>query len=107
MVCYKKFYYKYQLYINSAILAFIALGNKIYPTYFNDTMINKYKNKGKEYYKYLFILNVGEMFIKKYNIDILLIGNKIYNNLITNDDNLSDMSDMSDMSDLDDFMTQS
>jgi len=80
------------------------MGNKIYPNYFNDDMINDYKKKGDEYNKYLFILNIGEIFIKKYNIDIIDIGNKFYNNLIANDDdNLSDISDISDLSD--DFMT--
>lgn len=97
---------------NNIIINILLFGNIIFPAYFNDKLIY-YKNIGDNYYKYIFILNIGKKIHKEYKIDVISIGLNLYNKykMITNknDDNfsvisdISDISKLSDISDLDDF----
>lgn len=91
---------------NNIIINLLLFGNIIYPTYFNDKLVY-YKNIGDNYYKYIFILNIGEKIHKQYKIDVISIGLNLYSKykMITNknDDNLSVISDISDISNLSDI----
>jgi len=112
-------YYNLLALKNNIFINFLLFCNIIYPSYFNDKIIH-YKNIGDNYYKYIILLNFGNKIEKKYNIDIINIGLKLYdkynynikntnnknnNNTIDddndNDDTLSIISDISNISELD------
>ena len=102
-------YYNYMAIKNNLILSILLFGNCIIPNYFNDKIVT-YKIKGDEYYKYLVLLSINDEIQNKYNIDIISIGLKLYDNykkVISNDDDdvMSDISDLSDLSD--DIITSS
>jgi hypothetical protein len=95
---------------NNLILSILLFGNCIIPNYFNDKIV-KYKIAGDEYYKYLVLLSINDEIQNKYNIDMISIGLKLYDNykkvVSIDDDVLSEISDLSDLSDLNDHITSS
>jgi len=106
----RNIYYNLLAIQNNIILNFFLIGNIIYPSYFNDKVIH-YKNLGDTYYKYIFFLNLGDKIHKKYNIDIINIGLKLYDkykNISNNNDNSDDelediLSNISEISDINDI----
>lgn len=105
-------YYNYMAIKNNLILSILLFGNCIIPNYFNDKIV-KYKIAGDEYYKYLVLLSINDEIQSKYNIDMISIGLKLYDNykkvVATHDDDdvLSEVSDLSHLSDLSDDITSS
>jgi hypothetical protein len=98
-------YYNLLALKNNIFINFLLFCNILYPSYFNDKIIH-YKNIGDNYYKYIILLNFGNKIEKKYNIDIINIGLKLYdkyNNTINNKNN----NNNNDIDDNDDFDTLS
>lgn len=96
-------YYNLLIIKTNLIINFFLIGNLIVPRYFNKEIMN-YKTQNDNYYKYIILLSLNDEIEEKYNIDMLTIGMKLYDNYKSyikkeDDDVLSEISDMSDLSD--------
>lgn len=100
-------YYNLLKSYNSIILNCCLIGYNFFPNYFEEK-IKYYKKQNDIYKNFIMFLSLADNIYNKYNIDVINIGTKIYNNYtkyntieldILCDDDLSDISDMSDIDD--------